>query len=108
MDRDFINMKGELFISNLRDNLSLERSGNMTETRIKIRTYLLRLCRNHELNDDDDLFELGIVHSLFTVQLILFIEKEFGLEIEDEELDLDKLRTVNSIVDLVEKKLAKK
>lgn len=34
-----------------------------------------------DLNDDEDLFESGIVNSLFAIQLMTFIEKSFALEV---------------------------
>ncbi len=42
-----------------------------------IREFLSRSLRGHTLNDDDDIFSLGLVHSLFIVQIILFIVNNF-------------------------------
>ena len=67
----------------------------------KIKDYLMRSIKNYEIQDDDNIFELGIVHSLFTIQLIMFIEKNFGIELEDEELDIESIRTINKMVDLI-------
>jgi acyl carrier protein len=71
---------------------------------MKIKDYLSRSLRNYEIKQDDNIFELGIVHSLFAIQLILFIEKSFGIELEDEDLDFDRIKTVNDIVQLIEDK----
>ena len=76
----------------------------MNDIKSKIRTYLSRPLRDYELNDEDNIFELGLVSSLFAIQLILFIEKEFDLELEDEELDLEQISTLKDITDLVEQK----
>lgn len=76
----------------------------MNDIKSKIRTYLSRPLRDYELKDDDNIFELGLVSSLFAIQLILFIEKEFDLELEDEELDLEQISTLKDITDLVEQK----
>lgn len=76
----------------------------MNDIKSKIRTYLSRPLRDYELKDDDNIFELGLVSSLFAIQLILFIEKEFDLELEDEELDLEQISTLRDITDLVEQK----
>jgi methoxymalonate biosynthesis acyl carrier protein len=46
--------------------------------------------------DDDNIFELGLVDSLFAVQLVLFIEGEFGVDILDSELYIDNFDSVNS------------
>ena len=76
----------------------------MDDVRIKIRTYLARSLRNKDFDDNDDLFKMGLVHSLFAIQLVVFIEKNFGIELENEDLNFDKIRSVNDLIQLVEKK----
>ncbi|MDY7095345.1 MAG: acyl carrier protein [Acidobacteriota bacterium] len=71
----------------------------------KIKTFLARFFSNHELQDDEDIFALGFVNSLLAMQLVQFVEKEFGVTVEDEDLDLDNFRTVNAIDGLVGQKL---
>jgi len=58
---------------------------------------------NLEIADDDDLFEGGIANSLFTIQLIMFIEKRFAVQIPNEDLELDNFRTVTAMTKLVER-----
>lgn len=76
----------------------------MNERKVKIKEFLARFFRNHELNDDEDIFALGFVNSLLAMQLVNFIEKEFAIMVEDEDLDLDNFRTVNNIDALIERK----
>jgi acyl carrier protein len=78
----------------------------MEESKVKIRKFLERFFRKHELQDDEDIFSLGFVNSLFAMQLVMFIEKEFGVRIENADLDLNNFRTINSIVELVQSKVA--
>ncbi len=73
----------------------------MLKNKNKIREFLSRALRGRELGDDEDMFNLGIVHSLFVMQIILFIEKEFSIELEPEELDISQLSTVNNICGLL-------
>lgn len=42
---------------------------------------------NLELNDEVNIFEAGFVDSLFSLQLISFIEGQFGIQVKDEDLD---------------------
>ena len=77
---------------------------NDTETRIK--TFLSRFFRQHDLQADEDIFALGFVNSLLAMQLVNFVEKEFGVTIEDEDLDLANFRSLRSIDALVERKRA--
>ncbi len=60
----------------------------------------------YELKPDEDIFSLGFVNSLFAMQLVTFVESEFDITVEDEDLELDNFRTVNAIDSLVQKKLS--
>jgi D-alanine--poly(phosphoribitol) ligase subunit 2 len=51
---------------------------------------------------DEDLFETGILDSMVLVELLLQLEHSFGLTISIADLDLDRIRTVRSIAELVE------
>lgn len=72
----------------------------------KIKAFLGRFFRNQDLQPDDDIFALGFVNSLLAMQLVAFVEKEFGVAVEDSDLDLENFRTINSIAALVERKSA--
>jgi acyl carrier protein len=72
----------------------------------KLRVFLAKIFRNHELQNDEDIFQAGFVNSMFAMQLVLFIETEFKLRIEDEDLELDNFRTINAMVGLIDKKTA--
>lgn len=78
----------------------------MDERKASIRTFLSKYFRNHQLADDEDIFSLGFVNSLLAMQLVSFIEKDFGVTVEDDDLDLDNFRSVDRIDALVERKLA--
>jgi methoxymalonate biosynthesis acyl carrier protein len=76
----------------------------MNEAQARIKTFLSRFFRQHDLQPDEDIFALGFVNSLLAMQLVNFVEKEFGVTIEDEDLDLANFRTLASIDALVERK----
>ena len=78
----------------------------MDDRKEKIKQFLSKLMRNHDLKDDEDIFALGFVNSLAALQLVNFLEKEFGITVEDEDLDLDNFRTLNSMDGLLDRKLA--
>ncbi|ARU63610.1 D-alanyl carrier protein [Tumebacillus avium] len=78
----------------------------METNKAKIRQFLSRHFKSQELKDDDDIFALGFVNSLFAMQMVMFVEGEFGIRVENEDLDLDNFRTVDAIAALVEKKAA--
>jgi len=57
----------------------------MSETKMKIKTYLSKFFKSHELMDNEDIFSTGFVNSLFAMQLVMFIEKEFNIKVENKD-----------------------
>ena len=76
----------------------------MDELKEKIRPFLSRFFRTRSLNDNDDIFALGFVNSLFAMQLVMWVEKEFGIEIEDQDLEISNFNSVNAVAELVARK----
>lgn len=76
----------------------------MKNVKQEVRTFLGRFFHNIELTDDQNFFELGFVNSLFAMQLVLFVESEFGMQIEDDDLDITHFQSINAIANLVEQK----
>ena len=76
----------------------------MNDIERKLRIFLSKIFRNHELQNEEDIFRAGFVNSMFAMQLVLFIETEFKIRVEDEDLELDNFRTINAMMGLIEKK----
>ncbi|MGN9863920.1 acyl carrier protein [Bacillus swezeyi] len=57
-----------------------------------------------ELSNDDHIFEMGFVNSLFAMKLVNYLEQDFGFQLNNDDLDIDNFSTVNRIVKLIEKK----
>jgi acyl carrier protein len=72
-------------------------------TRAEIRQFITAKYPAIELTDDQDIFALGFVNSLFAMELVLFIEKSFGARIPNTELKLDSFRSVDAMVVLVQR-----
>lgn len=83
-----------------------KRKVKIMNTKEKIKGFLSKFIKITEINDTDNIFEKGLVNSLFAMNLVNFIETEFDISIDNMELDLDNFKDINSIVALVEKKLA--
>jgi methoxymalonate biosynthesis acyl carrier protein len=58
-----------------------------------------------DLGPEDPIFGSGLANSLFAMQLVLFVEREFGIAVENEDLELSNFETVDSIVRLVARKV---
>ena len=75
-------------------------NSSYTEEEKKVREtvtkFLLSSINIANLNNDDNLFESGIVNSLFAVQLMTFLEKTFALEIGMDDLDIENFKSLNA------------
>ncbi|XXX76164.1 acyl carrier protein [Sorangium sp. So ce134] len=76
------------------------------ETKAQISRYLARFFPGHDLLEGEDIFSLGFVNSMFAMQLVTFVEHEFRITIENEDLELDNFRSINAIAALVGRKAA--
>jgi len=76
------------------------------QSKAKIAGYLARFFPGHDLREDEDIFSLGFVNSMFAMQLVTFVEHDFGITVENEDLELDNFRSINAIARLVEGKRA--
>ncbi|WP_047863793.1 acyl carrier protein [Rubrobacter aplysinae] len=59
-----------------------------------------------ELSDDYQLIDNGVLTSLQTVELVMFMEQEFGVTVEDDELNEENFATVSDIAALISSKTA--
>lgn len=53
------------------------------------------------LSTDTDLFESGLVSSMFAMELLVHIEKTFGVAVSGPELKLANFRSVDAMTSLV-------
>jgi acyl carrier protein len=77
------------------------------DTATSIRSYIrdeLLVTDGASLHDDTPLWG-GVIDSVGLMQLITFIEEQFGVEIEDEELTSAHFGTVSDIAALVDRKV---
>jgi acyl carrier protein len=74
------------------------------EIKQKTKSFLTGNFKYLELNDDDDIFSLGLANSLFAMQMVMFVEKEFRLTVADDDLLIDNFRSVNAVLNFVTRK----
>lgn len=77
----------------------------IAETKLKVRTFISTHLRRQELTCDQDIFALGLVNSLFAMQLVNFVEREFGITVEPDDLEIENFNTIDAITDLVHRKI---
>ena len=69
-----------------------------------VKRFILSSINIAHLGDDDNLFESGIVNSLFAVQLMTFIEKTFAIEVGMDDLDIENFKSLNAATAFVVRK----
>lgn len=56
-----------------------------------------------DLKDEDNIFQLGFVTSMFAMQLLTFIESTFDVEVPDDQILLRNFSTVQRMSEMVGK-----
>lgn len=81
------------------------------ETNEKIRKFiesnLIVYDDDIELGDDDNIFQLGFVNSLFAMKMIGFIESEFDIIIENDDLDITNFSSICNVANFINSKMSK-
>jgi len=80
----------------------------MSETRDKIRAFIMEnfLFGNDQgLNDDTSLLDEGIIDSTGILELVSFLEEEFSISVEDEEILPENLDSITNVTAYLEKKM---
>lgn len=72
-----------------------------SQAREAVREFIGRVLRVPELDGDEDIFASGLANSLFAMQLVQYVELEFGITVESEDLDIENFKTVNSLARFV-------
>jgi len=72
------------------------------------------ICEANALDEDalplplhESLLELGILDSFAVIELVSFIEKNWGIQIQDDELTKERFGSITKMADLVLEKVAK-
>lgn len=79
----------------------------MQEPREKIRHFIREnflFGGDDELRDNDSFLDMGIVDSTGVLELVSFLETEWGVPIEDSELVPENLDSVDNILQFLERK----
>jgi acyl carrier protein len=77
------------------------------ELKDKIRGFITSRLKM-SIDDNVNLFTSGIVDSLFAMELVLFVEKQFKIRVDNDDLDLNNFNSVCAIADFSMRKLANK
>lgn len=71
----------------------------------KLVEFINRFIRVGKIDKDENLFENGNLNSLFIMQLILFIEKEFSISVRNNVIGTEEFNSISSICNYIEKQI---
>jgi len=74
--------------------------------KVKIRSFLAKYIKDKDYLDEDHLFEKGYISSLMAMELVMFVESEFPVKVENDELNFDNFKSVNAISQFIDHKLS--
>ena len=70
----------------------------------ELRAFLGRFFSTDRLEDGEDIFATGYVNSMFAMELVRFVERQFGITVENEDLELDNFRSIDALSAFVRRK----
>jgi acyl carrier protein len=77
----------------------------LRETRAYVVENFLYMRTDFIPGDDDSLLGQGVIDSMGVVELVVFVEKEFGITVDEEEINEDHFGTLGAISRYVANKL---
>lgn len=79
--------------------------GHGMTVRERIRSFIVDTFFVDDFSDDERFLSAGIIDSMGMLQLVAFLQEQFGIEIRDEELVPENLDSVARATAFVERKL---
>jgi len=82
----------------------------MSEIKKKVREFIIEnflFGSNYGLKEDSSFLEEGIFDSTGVLELVKFIEEEFSILVDDEELIPENLDSINFVAAYLERKITK-
>jgi acyl carrier protein len=76
----------------------------MTDDKQTIRDFVGRFMHGREMPDGEDIFASGYVNSMFAMQLVQFVESQFGITVESDDMEIDNFRSIDAIAGFVQRK----
>ncbi len=74
----------------------------------KIRTFIVEnflFGQDEGLNDDSSFLDGGIIDSTAILELVNFLEEQFSIKVDDEELVPENLDSISNVVAYLERKV---
>lgn len=77
------------------------------DTRERIFQFFVEKKKAEGLSYDTELLKSKYINSLFALQIVMFVEKEFQVKLARKEISPENFHSINAIAALVERHLSK-
>ncbi len=77
----------------------------------KIREYIIKnlyYAEDNPITDDDSFLETGVVDSMGVMELVTYIQSEFGIEVAQSEIVVENFDSIQKVANFVRRKLPAK
>lgn len=78
---------------------------NVEHIKDELKLFLLNSFKIKDIGDSDNIYETSAFNSLFFIQLLVFIEKKFKLNLNVGEFDPNQLTSIDAIAHFIFSKL---
>ena len=80
----------------------------MAENRERVRGFIIKnflFGDDDGLKDDASFLDEGVIDSTGVLELVAFLEEDFGITVEDDELVPENLDSIDNVVEYLQKKI---
>lgn len=82
---------------------------SQTSTAMKesIRDFIMEqfpLARQRDISNEDSLLDDGLIDSMGTLEVVMYLEEAFNILLEDEDLVMDNFASITTLAEFVEAK----
>jgi acyl carrier protein len=89
---------------------SVKPSTALKDPATNIREFILGkfpLARKRQINNSDPLFETGMLDSMGVLEIVTFIEQEYGFSVSDEDLIPEKFQAIDRIAAFIRNRMSR-
>ena len=77
---------------------------NICQVAVRVRGFLSRYLEDSDLDDETELITSGLINSLVAMQLVLYIEEEFNIAVNNDDLNIRNFNSMRNIADFIMRK----
>lgn len=77
---------------------------DVEDAKTQLQRFVIGSLGKPDLANSDDIFTVGEASSLYSMELVLFMEEKLGIPLDDDDLQRDNFSTIDAMAGLIERK----